>query len=142
MQTQPPHPTLSFPRALAFCVVGSALIVGAYGALLMEAPASSVVSTALALGGVVLVARSRLVAPVVGLFSLLLAAAGFYIGVVDPRHGSEVVGYPLMVLGGVVFVAMVRRRLRRPAAQPPLTSPPAPATPGGSRASRSDTQQS
>ena len=141
VQTPAPSPTPSFPRALLFSSVGGALIVGAYGVFLMETPASGVVSTALALVGGVLVAKSRLVVPVVGFFSLLLAAAGFYIGVVEPRHGSEVLGYPLMVVGGVVSVTLVRRRLRRPPGPPRLTSLPTPAAPGGSRASRSDTPQ-
>ncbi len=46
--------------------------------------------------------------------SLPCAALGAFMGIIDPRHGSEVVGYPLMLLGALLLLGGLRAFKRPP----------------------------
>lgn len=61
-------------------------------------------------------AGSRLRTVVVLLTSAVLFGLGLFTAVIDPRHGSEIVGIPMLAasgLGVLALVLRVRRHLRR-----------------------------
>ena len=104
------HPQTTL-QAIVRAVSGVALLVGAWLLAALDAPqAVSSLAPVLAVAGMFLVAQSRFKWAVTGVLACVLFAAGLYVGVIDPRHGSEVLGYPLMLLGAGLLAFVVRRR--------------------------------
>ncbi len=52
----------------------------------------------------------RTLVTLVGALSLM--GLGAFMAIIDPRHGSELVGYPLLVLGAGIGISLALRRQR------------------------------